>query len=383
VDHEFGTEPFLFQSRSNTVTSAVKSMLETLMKWFSRTLLVSTVVSAGLVSQGIAQTDPRTSRSVSTPNRTPDGHPDFQGVWSNNTVTPFLRPKAAAGKPVLTDNELSVLKERAVRLFSGEGDTAPGDELFEALLANPNVYITPRRGGDYNQFWAAEQLVFEHRTSQLIDPPDGLLPALSAEGERKQAARAEDRRLHPADGPEDLLPITRCISHGIIKMGFVQSRNNSYYRIVQTPGAVLLYTEMMGEARIIPLDGRPHAPASMRRWLGDSRGRWDGNALVIDTVNLHPGATFSPAGRMTFSAEHFHIIERLTLLDADTVQYQATVEDATTWGKPWTAVTTWKRSQNPIFEYACHEGNYAMEGILRGARADEGVAADAAKKPKQ
>jgi hypothetical protein len=172
--------------------------------------------------------------------RTPDGRPDFHGIWSNNTVTPFLRPAAIADKAFFTDDEIAVLSERSQRLFDGSGDTAPGEELIEALLANPAVHKTPRRGGDYNYFWAAEPLVFEHRTSQLIDPADGRLPALSAEGERNVAARAETRRLRPADGPEDRSPLERCISHGVIKMGWVQSRNNSYYQIVQTRDTVVL-----------------------------------------------------------------------------------------------------------------------------------------------
>jgi hypothetical protein len=327
------------------------------------------VVLALLVLTAL-QTTPQPSATRTAP------RPDLQGVWSNNTATPFLRPKALADKAFLTDSEIAVLKERAVQMFGGDGDTAPGDELFDALLNNPAVYTTPRRGGDYNQFWASVQLEFEHRTSQVIDPPNGLLPPLSAEGERKQAAAVQARRMQPLpEGPEDLSTLTRCISHGVIKLGWVQSRNNSYYRIIQTRDAVLLYNEMVHEARVIPLDGRPHAPASMRSWLGDSRGRWEADTLVIDTTNLHPRATFLATPRIpAFSAEHFHVVERLRLLDARTLEYRATVDDPTTWTRPWTAVTTWKRSNDRIFEYACHEANYAMEGILRGARADERAA---------
>jgi hypothetical protein len=305
--------------------------------------------------------------------RLPDGHPDFQGVWSNNTVTPFVRPKALAGREFLADDEIKTLQQRAAVMFNGDGDTAPGDAMFEALIASPNAF-TKTGTGDYNQVWASERLVFEHRTSQLIDPSSGTLPPLSREGARRHAAFLEARRLHPADGPEDRAPIERCLSAGPIKLGFVQTRNNSYYQIVQTVDTTLLYTEMMRDARLIHMDGRPHPPSSIHSWAGDSRGRWEGDALVIDTTNYHPQAVWMAVAGVLFSAEHFHVAERLTQLDDQTLQYRVTVEDPTLWTQPWSAVTTWRRSSNRIFEYACHEGNRAMEGVLRGARAEEGVA---------
>jgi hypothetical protein len=306
-----------------------------------------------------------------------NGHPDFQGVWANNTVTPFARPKTLAGREFLTDDEIRVLEQRAAVMFNGDGDTAPGDAMFEALIGSTGTFKTRSATGDYNQVWASERLVFEHRTSQLIEPASGTLPPLTSEGARRHAAFMEARRLHPADGPEDRLPIERCISAGPIKLGFVQTRNNSYYQIVQTGDTTLLYTEMMRDARLIHMDGRSHPPASIRSWAGDSRGRWEGDALVIDTTNYHPQALFVPFVGLLFSAEDFHVVERLTQLDAQTLQYRVTVEDPALWTQPWSAVTTWRRSTNRIFEYACHEGNHAMEGLLRGGRAEEA----AAKKP--
>ena len=315
--------------------------------------------------------------------RMPDGQPDFQGTWANNTVTPFLRPAALADKPLLTDAELDVLKERAARLFAGDGDLAPGDELFDALLANPKTFVSPRPVGDYNQSWMMEPLAFEYRTSQVVDPSNGRLPALTLEGQRKQAAVDAHRRDHPADGPEDRVPQERCITLGALKVGFVQTRVNSYYEIVQTPRYVLIHNEMMHEARIIPIDGRPHAPSSIRSWMGDSVGHWDGDTFVIDTTNFHPQSVFRPTAAIAISAEHFHVVERLHQLDPNTMEYQVTVTDPTTWTTPFTVLTTWQRSDAQIFEYACHEANYGMEGILRGARAQEKTRTDSPAKQRQ
>ena len=271
------------------------------------------IVMAATVMPTHGQSRPKAtagSPAAWKPSRTPDGQPDFQGTWANNTVTPFLRPAALADKPLLTDAELDVLKERAARLFAGDGDLAPGDELFDALLANPKTFVSPRPVGDYNQSWMMEPLAFEYRTSQVVDPPNGRLPALTPEGQRKQAAVDARRRDHPADGPEDRVPQERCITLGALKVGFVQTRVNSYYEIVQTPRYVLIHNEMMHEARIIPIDGRPHAPSSVRSWMGDSVGHWDGDTFVIETTNFHHSSVFRPTAALAFSAEHFHVVER-------------------------------------------------------------------------
>jgi hypothetical protein len=304
--------------------------------------------------------------------RTPDGHPDLEGVWANNTVTPFERPRELAGRALLTEGEVAVLKERATRLFDGSGDTAPGDELFLALLTNPDRHITARSTGDYNLSWQLEDFVFEHRTSQIFDPPDGRLPPLTPEGQWKQAAAAQKRQQAPA-GPEDRAPLERCISHGAARIGFLHARNNSYYQIVQTPGVVVILAEMIHEARVIPMDGRPHISSAIRSWTGDSRGHWEGSTLVIDTTNFSPDINFLGAG------EHLHLTERLTRVDPDTIHYEVTVDDPATWTRPWKAMVPWKRSTKIIYEYACHEGNRAMEGILAGARAAEKSAAEAGK----
>ena len=302
--------------------------------------------------------------------QTPDGVPDLQGVWMNNTITPFERPKELAGRELLTEDEMAILKGRATRLFNGSGDTAPGDELFLALLANPDAYKTGRATGDYNLAWQKEDLVFERRTSQIFDPPDGRLPALTPEGRRRLDAAAQRRqRLAVA---ADLAPLSRCISHGAPRIGFLHARNNSYYQIVQAPGVVVILAEMIHEARVIPTDGRPHMSSAMRPWLGDSRGHWEGRTLVVDTVNFSGDINFMGAG------EQLHLTERLTRIDGDTIEYEVTVDDPATWTKPWKAMAPWKRSDKPIYEFACHEENRALKGILAGTRAEEKAAKEQA-----
>jgi hypothetical protein len=294
----------------------------------------------------------------------------LEGTWANNTVTPFERPDVLGDKRSLSDGELAVLKARAERLFSGDGDYASGDDLFLTLLANPAAHKSRIPVGEYNQVWANDGLVFEHATSQIVDPLNGKLPPFTPDGERKQAALAERMRLHPADGPEDRNASERCLTFGTARVGFLQSRNNSYYQIVQTPKYVVITSEMIHEARIVPLTDRPHADSTMRFWSGDARGRWDGATLVIDTTNFRDDLVLRPRVSLFVSGEHLHLVERLTPIDDDTLRYQATVDDPT-WTQPWTAVTTWTRTSKPMFEYACHEGNYAMADILAGARAAE------------
>ena len=324
------------------------------------------IVLALTLSTGLAL-----AQSRWTAPRTPDGHPDLQGVWVNNTVTPFERPDELSGKELLTDGELETLKQRAARLFSGSGDTAGSDQLFLTLLRNPEEHKTTSPTGDYNQFWLDDGLVFENRTSQIIDPLNGRLPPLTAEGERKVAAAARAAREHPADGPESLLTQERCLTFGTARIGWLQARNNSFHQIVQTGNVVLIYSELIHEARIIPLDGRAHVDSRLRFWDGDSRGHWEGSTLVIDTTNFSVETPFRPKPGLWATGENVHLTERLTALDAQTLRYEATVDDSTTWTRPWTAATTWKRSSERTFEYACHEANYAMTHILRGARAEE------------
>ena len=293
--------------------------------------------------------------------RTADGHPDLQGVWANNNVTPFERPPQWAGRERLTDEELAELKAAAAAVIASGLDAQFGDQLvLKALegLTDADSYDTT---GNYNQFWMADR-DFTHQTSLVVDPPDGQLPALTAAAERVTAERRRYRSAHPADGPEDRGLGERCANFGVPRLG---AGYNSYFQIFQSSRHVAVFKEMAHDAKLIPLDGSRHAPDVVRQWNGDSRGRWEGDTLVVETTN------FSPKSNFRGSAEHLHLVERYTRVGPDTLDYEVSVTDATTWTRPWTVLIPLKRSADAVFEYACHEGNYGMEGILSGHRAQE------------
>ena len=318
--------------------------------------------SAGANKNGAAKTW--------TPPRTPDGQPDLQGVWSNNNVTPLERPKQFAGRQFLTDEELAALKRKAAELFSGDGDAAFGDVIFETLLSDTQKFVSKDgKTGDYNQFWLVDR-DWDNRTSLITDPSDGRLPPLTPEAQKKRAAAAAARE-RPAAGPEDRSLSERCITFGVPRLG---AAYNSYYQIVQTPGYVAIMMETIHDTRIIPLDNRPHVPQTIRQWHGDSRGHWEANTLVVDTTN------YSPKSNFRVSAENLHVVERFTRVGPGTINYEVTVDDPTTWTKSWTAMIPLRRSDELVYEYACHEGNDGLAGILAGARADEKAAEEAAKK---
>jgi hypothetical protein len=299
-----------------------------------------------------------------TPPSAPDGHPDLQGVWLSNGATPLERPKGLEGKPFLTDAEVAELKKRAARLFKeadSKSDFASGDNAFLAAYANVELYKNPNisTGG-------AEDMVdreFDNRTSLIVDPPDGKLPPLTPEGQRRVAA-SDAATKRPATRPEDLTNFIRCITFGVPRVGGnFGAGPYSYYQIFQTPGYVVLFTEMIHEARIIPLDGRPHLPKNIRQWAGDSRGRWEGKTLVVDTTNFSPKSYFMGA------TENLHLVERFTRVAPDRLDYTVTLDDPTTWTKPWTAVIRLKATQEHIYEFACHEGNYvSMVSMLSGSK---------------
>jgi len=299
--------------------------------------------------------------------RTADGQPDLQGVWESNFATPLERPKALEGKELLTDEEVAELKKRAARIFdaNGNSDFAGGDDVFLAALANAEEHENPNATG--STVWMVER-EWDNRTSLIVDPPDGRLPALTPSAQRKRDASVAAGRRPPA-GPEDLSNLLRCITAGVPRLGGNAASYNSFYQILQTPGYVVLAMETIHDARIIPLDQRPHLPSSIQQWNGDSRGRWEGDTLVVDTTN------FSTKSSFMGSAENLHLVERFTRVAPDTINYEITLDDSTTWTKPWTAVVRLKQTQNQLYEYACHEGNSeTMGGILGGARAEEQAA---------
>ncbi len=287
-----------------------------------------------------------------TPPKTPDGQPDLQGIWTTATLTPLERPAEFAGKEFFTEKEAAEYEKRL--LDQGNRDRRPG-------TASADV------AGAYNEFWfeRGSKVVESRRTSLVVDPPDGKIPALTPEAQKRQAARAEYRRLHPADGPEDLSLNNRCILWPTAGPPMLPGAYNNNYQIVQSPGYVVIFVEMIHDARIIPLDGRPHVPQNVRLLMGDSRGRWEGNTLVVETTNFTDKTAFRGSG------PNFHLIERFTRTSPDTIVYEFTANDESSFTRPWTAQIPMKKTPDPIFEYACHEGNYGMEGILRGARAEE------------
>src|SRR6266508_2696181 len=289
--------------------------------------------------------------------------PDLQGTWISRSATPLERPKALEGRAALTDAEVADLKRRAAAIFNDgkNSDFPAGDQFFLAVLTNVDRYKSANATGGADDM---VERVFENRTSLIVDPPDGRIPALTAEGrQRLTAGLAQRVRPDPA-GPEDLSGDRRCLTWGTPRLGGNYGAGPySYYQIVQAPGYVVLMMEFMHEARIIPLDGRPHLPSSVRQLSGDPRGHWEGKTLVVETTNFSPQSNFMGA------AENLRLMERLTRVSADTIDYQVTLDDQTTWAMPWTALVHLTRTDEKMYEVACHEGNfYSMQGILAGAR---------------
>ena len=301
-----------------------------------------------------------TARAWTVP-RTPDGQPDLQGVWANNNITPLQRPPQWAGRQFLTDEEVAALKKAVGDAVDDGGDAVFGDAIVLAALANTKGKSFEPSTGNYNHFWLVERDI-NNRTSLVVDPQDGRIPPLTPEAQQRAAALAERRRLHPADGPEDRSLGERCLTFGAPRVG---AGYNSYYQFVQAPGYVAIVHELGHEVRIIPTDGRAHLGPGIRQWLGDSRGRWDGDTLVVETGN------FSPKSNFQGSSEKLHVVERFTRVEPTILNYEFTVDDPTTWTRPWTVVIPLKGTTDKIYEYACHEGNTGMEGILSGHRTEE------------
>jgi hypothetical protein len=308
--------------------------------------LVSAVVCVASVSLA-AQAPSKALRTV-------DGQPDLQGVWNFSTITPLERPAEFAGREFLGDEEAKQLEQRTAVQSNRDnrGQSADADVASA-----------------YNEFWwdrgvHVARVNGKARTSLIVDPPDGRIPALTAAGQARATARADARRQHGADGPEDRSLGERCL---LFNAGppMLSGPYNNYVQILQTRDHVVIMNEMIHDTRIVPLDGRPHLPSSIRSWLGDSRGRWDGTTLVVETTN------FTPKTNVRGSGEQLRLVERFTRSGAGTLLYEFTIDDPASFTKPWTAVLPMAKTDDRIYEYACHEGNYAMTGMLRGARRAE------------
>jgi hypothetical protein len=303
----------------------------------------------------------QSGKSWSVP-RMPDGRPDFQGVWANNGMTPLERPKQFGLRASMTDAELAEIKQRAAKMMDG-GDAFFADELFTAAIDGKTKFSSSdTQVGNYDQTWLSDR-VWDNRTSLIIDPPDGRIPALTPDAiERARAQAAAQKARGPADRAQDLSLGTRCVSYGTpnIRAGY-----QSYFEITQGPGVVALRSEMIHDARIFSIDGAPHISPAIRQYHGDSRARWEADTLVVDTTNYVANATRVGASDTLRTTEKFRRVA------ADTLEYYVTFDDPTVWSRPWTLMIPLKMTGEAMFEYACHEGNYGLPAILRGAREQE------------
>ena len=330
------------------------------LRWLALPLLAAAVASGNSAVAG-AQVRPDTGTRWTVP-RTPDGHPDLQGIWTNATLTPLERPHTLADKPFFTEEEARNLEAQAARRQAAADDPRTREEA----LARGDV-------GAYNQFWfdAGTTILATRQTSLVVDPPDGRVPV------RPEAEVRRDEALkRSADQPEFMSLWDQCISRGVPGWIIPAGYNNAY-QIVQTKDFVVIHSEMIHDARIVPLDGRPPLPSTVQLLEGDSRGRWEGDTLVVETTNFGDRnwiATSAAAGRIKGIPQStaLRIVERFTRVAADRIDYEARVEDPSVFTRPWTlAFPLTRDDEYRIYEYACHEGNSAVEGILRGARYQE------------
>jgi hypothetical protein len=315
------------------------------------------LIAAPLLVQApiFAQSGESKAATKAAVTRLPDGRPDLQGIWGFATLTPLQRPKEFVDKETLTAEEKANLEERAVRDQFVDRPPPPG---------NP---------GSYNKVWsdAGTKVVATNRTSLIVDPPDGRVPPLTPHGKAREAALAA--KANTAAGPEDATIWDRCIVGFNAGPPMIGGGYNAYVQLFQTPDYFVILNEMVHDARIIPLDGRPSLSSHVPQWRGDSRGRWDRDTLVVETKNFRSEGTgtVSLRGLGWSGDENLHLIERFRRLDNDTLLYEYTINDPTIWTRPWTVSLTMRKSNQLIYEYACHEGNYGLSGILSGARAGE------------
>lgn len=302
------------------------------------------IATAGLSAQRVA--------------RASDGRPDLQGLWLNGTATPLERTKEFANQAFFTPEQAREYETHY--------------QLDRTAISNrDDVDNVLKVAGDLDTYEPGHVLG-DLRTSLITDPPDGRVPALTPDAQRRANERAEHVRLHYAENPEDFTTGERCLVVGNAAVPpLLPVFYNNTVQIVQTPGYVTIVSEMIHDARVIPLDGRPHLPPSIRRWTGDSVGRWDGDSLVVDTTN------FSDEVSVRGSGAGLHVVERFTLRGPDTLIYQFTVDDPGSFTRPWSGTSEMSRTAGPMYEYACHEANYSMTNVLRGARLADKAGTDA------
>ena len=309
----------------------------------------------GQTAPHVTKESARTKTKASTLPRTADGHPDLQGIWTNTTITPLERSTDLAGKSVLTETEAAAYEKQILDRVN-----------FDRRDGGPEVDVTRA----YNNLFMdrGTQLATidgKKRTSIIVDPPDGRIPPLTPEGTKR--VDAQTKSLEVYDSYRNRPLAERCVIGQASTGGppMLPGPYNNNYQIVQTPEYLMILVEQIHDVRIIRLDGRPHLPGNVRQWMGDSLGHWEGDTLVVDTTNLTDKTGFRG------STENLHVIERFARVDANTILYRFTIDDPSTFTRQWRGEYPFLAAAGPIYEYACHEGNYAMGDILRGARLQE------------
>jgi len=291
-------------------------------------------------------------------------HPSFEGIWNSASLTPFQRPAELGNKEYYTEQEAAVYEKNKAQEVNR--DRRDGGQ--EADIARA-----------YNELWfdRGSKLARTRRTSTIIDPPDGRVPPMTPEARKKFQAIQEKFAVHPADGPEDRPLPDRCLMFSQSGPPMIPGNYNDLYQIVQTPEYISILAEMGNQVRVIPLDGRPHLPQNVQGWMGDSRGHWEGDTLVVETVNFR----FNDRSRFGvqydgMTDKNLRITERFTRTSPDSILYRAIIDDPTVYTKPWTMEVSLEKSEGPVYEYACHEGNYGLAGVLAGERVQEKRAAE-------
>jgi len=323
-------------------------------------VVVTSLLGLGLAVAGTrlapATVDVRAAAQSEARTRTGDGHPDFHGYWTNDTFTPLERAAELGTKEFYTEAEAAAeFKKRQDRyLAQPKTDVHYDDALWqgENYDKEPNL-----------------------RTSLIFYPANGRVPPLTAEGAKRVADRAKAQAAGQSDGPEIRSPAERCISWGNVGPPMLPPTYNANLQIMQNRDGVVIYHEMIHDTRFIPTNGRAHLPASIRFLAGDSVGHWEGETLVVDTTNFTDKTNFRGPPRSTrqdiYSSAALHVVERFTPVNANRISYQFTVEDPATWTSKWSGEIPLRRFDGPLYEYACHEGNYGLPNILKGARAAE------------
>jgi alkylhydroperoxidase family enzyme len=295
--------------------------------------------------------------------RTADGHPALEGIWNSASLTPLERPANLAGKEFFTEQEAAAFEKKRVEEVNRDRRDGP-----------PEADVNR----SYNELFydRGTKLARTRRTSMIVDPPDGRIPPMTPEGRARFEANRKNFAAHPADGPEDRPLPDRCLMFSQSGPPMIPGNYNDNYQIVQTRDSISILAEMGNQVRVIPLDGRAHLPSAVQQWMGDSRGHWEGDTLVVETSNFR----FNDRSRFGvqydgLTDQNLRITERFTRTGPDSMIYRATISDPTVYTRPWTMEVSMERSEGPLYEYACHEGNYGLAGVLSGARAEEKLAA--------